>query len=71
MGKYGTRASLNEYDRLVAEWLQSGRRLVARSTQAEVLTVSELIATYWMQVTAYYIKDGSPTSEQVETRIEY
>ncbi len=45
LGKYGTKASRDEYDRIVGEWLQAGRTIVHRDTDA-ALTVGELLAAF-------------------------
>ncbi|MEM8494357.1 MAG: site-specific integrase [Planctomycetota bacterium] len=60
LGPHGTKASKAEYDRLVAEWLASGR---SRSYGASAgdLTVVELIADYLRYAAAYYGK--SPRGE--------
>ena len=61
LGRYGSRASKAEYDRLIAEWLANGRRLVH---QAEAISVMELIDRFWHHVEQHYRKpDGTPTSE--------
>jgi len=60
LGRYGSAASKQAYDRLVQEWLAAGRQLPGR----EELTVSELILAYWRHAEVYYRKpDGKPTSE--------
>lgn len=67
LGRHGTPASRAEYDRLVAEWLNAGRRLPG--VTAEGRTVVELIDLYWRHVTTYHVKpDGSPAYEQVNIR---
>jgi len=60
LGPHGSTASKAEYDRLIAEWLTSGRR--ANGSQAD-LTVCEAIARYWDFAKQYYCKNGKPTSE--------
>ncbi len=60
-GPHATRASRAEYDRLVGEWLASGRRSLAA---ADDLTVSELVTRFWDHARSYYRHpDGTPTSE--------
>ncbi len=61
LGPHGTRASRREYDRLLAEWMQSGRQLPVQSTCD--LTVSEVCANYWRFSQSYYRKNGQPTRE--------
>jgi integrase len=50
LGRYGTEESRAEYDRVVAEWLTSGRRLESKAG----LTVAELILLYIAHVDARY-----------------
>ena len=66
LGPYGTSASKAEYDRVISEWIANGRRLLEpRDDLKPDLTITELIAAYWRHAQSYYVKDGSPTSEQV------
>ncbi|MCH8823483.1 MAG: site-specific integrase [Planctomycetes bacterium] len=61
LGKYGDEVSKQRYERLMAEWLTSGRCL---SVDTEEITITELCARFWTYVSEYYRKpDGSPTSE--------
>ncbi len=62
LGPQGTKASLIEYDRLIAEWMANGRQ--SRGTADAGLTMAELIGSYRQHVSAYYVKNGRPTSEQ-------
>lgn len=59
---YGSKASYREYDRLVGEWVQNGRRLPSHA--GHCITVTELIAAYWRFAKAFYVKDDRPTGEQ-------
>lgn len=61
LGPHGTRASKLQYDRLVAEWLQNGRRLSGAA--ADGVTVVEVMQAYLRHARAYYRKNGRPTSE--------
>jgi hypothetical protein len=65
VGKYKSKKSRDEYDRLVGQWQANGRRLPAalRPTGGEI-SVVELIDAYWQHAKQYYVKDGRPTSEQ-------
>jgi integrase len=45
LGKYGTKASKSEYDRLIAEWLNAGRQLLPDDGQP--VTVNDLILGFW------------------------
>src|SRR5262245_58352774 len=43
------------YDRLIAEWLASGRRLdLAPDKQPEGISINELALAYWKHAEAYY-----------------
>src|SRR6476620_5800052 len=63
LGKYGSKASREEYARVIAEWEAAGRR-PPRSLAAADLTVNELALRYWRFVETFYVKEGQPTSEQ-------
>ena len=60
--RHGTPESRAEYDRLLAEWLVSGR-LVPKSASGSDLTVNELFVAYHEHAGRYYLKDGKLTSE--------
>ncbi len=62
LGPHGTKVSRGQYDRLIAEWLANGRRLVA--DEAEPVSVEELLAAFWEHANRYYVGlDGRITSE--------
>ncbi len=61
LGRHGTTASRREYDRLISEWLVSGRRLP--SQEDSDITINELLAGYLNFAKSYYIKNGMPTGE--------
>lgn len=62
LGRYGTKASEREYDRLIGEWLAAGRRLVV--TEEEVgPTIAVLSASYWKFAQQHYRKRDKGTSE--------
>lgn len=61
LGPHGTRASKIEYDRLIGEWLEGGRRLPVSKDE---ITIVELISRYWHHARQYYVKNGRPTDEQ-------
>jgi integrase len=67
LGIFGTKASREEYARVIAEWEAAGRR-VASATTARDLTISELLVAYWEHAKKYYVKEGLPTSEQETIR---
>src|SRR5262245_28325113 len=64
LGIFGTPQSKTEYDRVVAEWIASGRQ-VHQAVASTGLSVNELLVHYWRFVEGYYRHaDGQPTSEQ-------
>lgn len=62
LGPHGTKASKREYDRLVAEWLSSGRP--GSSGPDPTFTVTELIAAYLRWCKSYY-QGGSREYDQI------
>ena len=70
LGRFGSRESRGEYDRLLAEWLANGRRLPApASGQGVDMTINELILAYLRHADTYYVKNGKPTTEPVNIRL--
>jgi len=67
LGKWNTKASRSEYDRLVQEWLAAGRSLPSNGDDG--LTVAEVALRFWGFAKRYYRKDGRPTSELDEFRL--
>jgi len=67
LGPYGSQRSRAQYDRVVAEWLASGRRLPAEllpDSQRDDIRVVELIDRYLEHAEQYYRRpDGKLTSE--------
>jgi hypothetical protein len=64
LGPYGTKTSKAEYDRVVAEWLVSGRHSSGPTAGPRDLTVAEVVDRFWIHAQAYYRHaDGTPTSE--------
>ena len=59
LGPHGTQVSRLKYDRLVAEWLQSGRRPAIQLQDG--ITVVELCARFLKHAKSYYVKDGHCT----------
>jgi integrase len=51
LGRYKSKASRDEYDRLIAEWLAGGRQL---PDPGHDLTMNELILGYWRYAEDYY-----------------
>lgn len=61
LGKYGTKASKDEYKRLVGEWILAGR--LSASVDSTAPTISELTLLYWKHAERYYVKNGRQTDE--------
>lgn len=62
LGKYGTPDSKDQYDEVVAVWLEG------RSAGQFAVSVDELALKYIRHCESYYIKDGVPTSEIGKSR---
>jgi integrase len=67
LGKHGTDASREKYDRLIAEWLTAGRPgapgPASRPGHAS-LSVDELLLAYWQYARQHYRSpEGTPTQE--------
>ncbi|MEO2048098.1 MAG: hypothetical protein ABGX16_16205 [Pirellulales bacterium] len=60
LGKHGTAASLEKYNRLVAEWLKSERQ---SCDSRQEITVAEVMAAYIGFAKGYYRKDDEVTRE--------
>jgi integrase len=61
LGKYGTKASREEYARVIAEWEANGRQIVENVGD---VTVSELLAAFWRHCRKHYRRpDDTMTSE--------
>lgn len=61
LGKYGSKASKAEYDRLVGEWVSGGRLPVTVDRTAP--TVSEVVLLYVKHAGRYYAKADRQTDE--------
>lgn len=70
LGKWKSKASREEYGRVIKEWEASGRRLPRSLADAEAdLTISELILLFWPWAEQHYRHaDGTPTHEIEEYR---
>jgi integrase len=62
LGRFGSAASREKYDRLIAEWLANGRRRPPKPDDLP-LTVVELISAYRKHAQKYYRKNGQVTRE--------
>lgn len=58
LGRHGTAASWEKYDRLILEWLANDRSL---PKPQEAITIVELGAAYFRHCKTYYTKNGKPT----------
>ncbi len=67
LGPHGTKASKEEYDRLVGEWLARGRRAPV-GPEKPAVTVVEVLAAYWKHAQVYYVKNGEQTNEVAAMR---
>jgi integrase len=65
LGPHGSDASKEKYDRLVAEWLSTGRQSSPPADRNDVdeLLVVEVLDAYWAFAQGYYVKNGEPTNE--------
>jgi hypothetical protein len=68
LGKYECPESKKAYDRIIAEWLETGRSEIAAptlNTKPNEISMLELCGLFWEHVEKYYRKpDGTATSEQ-------
>ena len=61
LGDYGSKASRQNYDAAVAQWMARGRTV---GPVASDISLAELAAAYWRHCEGYYrAPDGQPTSE--------
>ena len=65
LGKHGSQASRDEYDRLLGEWMMKGRQLPSKISRSPVgqMSVNELMLAYLHFSNEYYRKNGEPTGE--------
>ena len=69
LGKFGTRESRAEYDRIIAEWLANGRTLPRSVSGNEAhITNSELLLAFLAWAESYYVKNGRMTGEVAHVR---
>ena len=62
LGKWNTKPSRTEYERLIGEWLANGRRLPKEGGETD-LRICELIKAYLAYAKDYYTQNGEPTKE--------
>jgi len=69
LGEFGSEASRERYDRLIAEWLSNHRTLAPHQkpgtapghSSANHASVAEVILAYWQFAQTYYVKNGEPS----------
>ena len=66
LGKWNTKASRAEYDRLIGEWLAAGR---CPTKIDPGVSVAELALAYWQFAKSYYRKDGRPSGSMDRIRV--
>jgi hypothetical protein len=74
LGKFNSPESKRKYDKLIQEWLASGRVMTSDTPAAEdTFSIAELIVAYLKHATVFYRKDGQPTSHlhNVEDAMTY
>jgi integrase len=67
LGPHKSKASKLEYDRLIGEWVQNGRKLPSDGNSDT--TIVELVAAYWKFAQGYYVKNGRKTDELASIRV--
>jgi integrase len=68
LGPHGSKASRQEYDRAVAEWIANGRCLLG-SASAPDLTINEIALRYLKFAGGYYRKNGKPTGSMASIKV--
>ncbi len=67
LGPHGSKASIREYDRLIAEWLANGRTLPGDEID-HGLTIVELFAAYMRYARTYYRRSSPKGNERDEIK---
>ena len=67
LGRHDTKASKQEYDRLLGEWLACGRCLPKKAQTGA--SIAELCVAYWNFAKGYYRKDGRPSGSTDRIRV--
>lgn len=62
LGIFGSKASRQQYDVVVAQWLANDRLLPEAQSKGEI-AVCELLVSYWKFAREFYVKNGLPTGE--------
>ncbi|MFP6677723.1 MAG: site-specific integrase, partial [Pirellulaceae bacterium] len=68
LGVYDSPESHEQYRRILAEFLATGRSPEAALTANGSLTINRLILAYFKYANTYYQKDGQPTDEVASLR---
>lgn len=63
LGPHNSKISRQEYDRVTAEWLGNGRRLLDPEEEQRPLALVEVLLAYWKFADRYYRKGDQPTTE--------
>lgn len=64
LGGHDTPESRQAYDRLIAEWYASGRRIMPQAERTGSLRVAQIVAAFMAHAESYYVApDGQHTSE--------
>jgi hypothetical protein len=61
LGPHKSQTSIDEYDRLIGEYLTRGRRSPVADPSS--CLVKEVVLAYWTHAKAYYVKKGKQTKE--------
>ena len=61
LGKHGSKASKEEYEKRIAEYLANGRKLAPTQTKSGI-TCEELAVYFLEWAEGYYVKNGEPTA---------
>ncbi len=63
LGPYGSPTSREVYNRLIQEWLASGRMSPGPGPAENDRDINQLLVAYWEFAQGYYVKNGRPTGE--------
>ncbi|MCE9555999.1 MAG: site-specific integrase [Planctomycetes bacterium] len=59
LGRYNSKHSRAEYNRLVGEWIANGCEM---PQEADNITIVEMLAKWWIHAKQHYRRNGKPTS---------
>ena len=66
LGPYDSERSRQEYDRIISEWLASGRFVAPRGSGRTDLTISELSLLFWKHAESYYRRPDGTASRELD-----